>query len=289
MTISTRSKIAIARQLRHISHMLACLSGTIGPDGLVRVRRKGANWVLDLSEGIDLSIYMVGGFERATHAAYRRLLSAGDVCIDIGANIGSHTLPLAGCVGEQGLVIAVEPTAGAYNKLQVNVNVNPDLAERIQLLQAMVTANDNDPLEDGIYASWPLVRSRESNDVPHERHLGVRLSTSGARAGTLATLLSKFRLQRVDLIKIDVDGYEMDVLEGARQLLAEFRPLIIMELAPYTWEERGVPSDAPIRFLQEMNYRFSDLSGKPFSGDGYSVPEIPSGHSINIIARSDHR
>jgi len=283
--ISTRIKIAVARQLRNISVVVAHLSKATGHDGLVRVHRKGANWVLDLSEGIDLSIYLVGGFERSTHAAYRRLLKPGSICIDIGANIGSHTLPLADCVGDSGRVIAIEPTKIAYTKLCANIDANPDLTGRVSLLQAMVTSKDGDPPAESIYASWPVINREGESEEAHNLHLGVRQSTDGARTGTLQSLISEYDLSRVDLIKIDVDGYEMDVLNGAREILTSARPIIVMELSPYTWEERGVPSDAPVNFLRDLNYRFTDLAGKPFSSDGLSVPNISPGHSINIIAQ----
>lgn len=284
MIFSTRSKIAVARQVQKAATRFAAFSGSLGTDGLVRVRRGGANWVLDLEEGIDLSIYLVGGFERATHATYRRLVMPGATCIDIGANIGSHTLPLATCVGESGRVIAIEPTAIAYNKMCVNLDTNPELARRVTRIQAMVTARDEDLPAPSIYASWPVTIKDKEQTPTHDRHLGVKMQTDGARAATLKTLVSDCSLQRIDLIKIDVDGYEMEVLKGAESVLKAQQPIIVMELAPYTWEEKGVASEAPIQFLSNLGYRFRDLSGKAFSATGLDVPLIRPGHSINIIA-----
>ena len=58
-------------------------------------RRGGIVWELDLREGIDFAIYLQGGFEAATLREYGRIVRSGFVALDIGANIGSHTLPLA--------------------------------------------------------------------------------------------------------------------------------------------------------------------------------------------------
>ena len=80
--------------------------------------RQGLTWQLDLREGIDLSIYLLGRFEPSTVRCYTRLVNPGDVVLDVGANIGAHTLPLARLVGEAGRVIAFELTRYAFLKLQ---------------------------------------------------------------------------------------------------------------------------------------------------------------------------
>ena len=277
-------KISIARRLRRVAALFSSLTGTTGADGLVRVRRDKTNWALDLSEGIDLSIFLFGGFERSAHIAYKRLLRPGMVVIDIGANVGSHTLPLAACVDSTGRVIAIEPTTTAFQKLQANVTLNPELAGRITTIQAMISAADDLPAPKEIYASWPVDGRRSASTELHPRHGGALLSTEGAQAISLDSLVAAVSIDRIDLIKLDVDGHEMDVLQGGRRVLTEMRPRIVMELAPYTWIERGIGANAPIDLLRSLGYHFTDLSGRRFSPDGRDVPEIAPGRSINIIA-----
>jgi hypothetical protein len=93
---------------------------------IVLCRRGGTRWKLDLREGIDFSILLLGVFEQSVVAAYRRLIPPGSVVIDIGANIGAHTLRLAGCVGAAGRVVAVEATRYAFERLaeQVKLTLN---------------------------------------------------------------------------------------------------------------------------------------------------------------------
>src|SRR5262245_34452280 len=111
--LTTRTKVAIAR-LAYSA--ISAVRRRVGLDHSVRVVRDGACWELDLREGIDLAIYL-GLFEAGTSRALRRLVRPGAVVLDVGANIGAHTLRLAKLVGESGRVIAFEPTVYAHTKL----------------------------------------------------------------------------------------------------------------------------------------------------------------------------
>ncbi len=95
------------------------------------MRRRGVAWTLDLREGIDFSIWLLGAFELSTVRAYQRILRPGAIVLDIGANIGAHTLHLARAVGTEGKVWAIEPTDYAMGKLKTNIALNPELAPRI--------------------------------------------------------------------------------------------------------------------------------------------------------------
>jgi FkbM family methyltransferase len=255
LLLSTRTKIGIARIAYNL---VSGLRWICRRDDWVRVKRRGLNWWLDLSEGIDLSIYLFGSFEPRTNSAYRRMVTHGDVVLDIGANIGAHTLPLGRCVGESGRVIAFEPTTMAFERLRRNIGENPELVSRIVTEQVMLCDDDGRTPSPLLYASWPL-----HGDAPrHELHLGVAMETTGAKCRTLDTVMVDRGIDRVSLIKMDVDGHEMDVLRGARRTLARYRPRIIMELAEYS---PVADSDTPneiFGFLRGFGYRFSDLNGR---------------------------
>ena len=111
--MNTRRKLAIAGL---ISGIVRTTRGLIGKADVGVFRRGDIVWELDLSEGIDFAIYLRGGFEPETLREYRRIVQAGFVALDIGANIGSHTLPLAQLVGPSGRVYSFEPTDYAFAK-----------------------------------------------------------------------------------------------------------------------------------------------------------------------------
>jgi FkbM family methyltransferase len=228
--LSTRRKVQIARGLSAAITAGRRLCGRASDD--VAVTRRGINWRLDLNEGIDLSIYLLGGFEVRTLRSYRQFVHEGDVVLDIGANIGAHTLPLAQLVGAAGRVIALEPTRWAFQKLSANVARNPALAPRVIARQMMVTDNVSGGMPPAIYSSWPL----GGHDDLHEDHQGRLMPTEGAVSMTLDQLVEEQKLTRVDLIKLDVDGNEHAVLRGGAGTLRRFQPPVMLELAPYVHE-----------------------------------------------------
>jgi len=98
--MKTKTKVLIAKML---SSAILAVRG--GRDRSVEATRRGIRYRLDLKEGIDLAIYL-GVYENSTVRAYRKLIRRGDWVLDIGANIGAHTLQFADLVGDGGRVIA---------------------------------------------------------------------------------------------------------------------------------------------------------------------------------------
>jgi FkbM family methyltransferase len=230
-----------------------------------------------------LAIYVLGGFELRTLRRYAEIIKEGDIVLDIGANIGAHTLPLAQLVGKSGWVFSFEPTAYAFGKQLTNIALNPMLAARISTQQMMLTATDNDDLPDSIYSSWPL----ESAGDLHNEHHGRLMGTHGASKGTLDSFVRGAGIQRVDFIKLDVDGNENDVLAGARTVLRDSRPKIMLELAPYVFGTDTQQFDELLQDLWGMGYQLSDMAtGKVLPSTIASVrAHIPAAGGLNVLAQ----
>jgi FkbM family methyltransferase len=275
--LRTRTKIALARVAQRV-----VMGGrrAIGRGPIAVCRRGGLRWRLDLREGIDFSIFLLGSFEPDMVTAYRHMIAAGAIVIDIGANIGAHTLRLAACVGTAGRVVAVEPTQYAFERLQGHVLLNPELASRIILLQAMLMGSQQAVLADKIESSWPL----ETPSDAHPEHAGVAKVTTGATVKTLDNVVSELGLKSVDFLKLDVDGYEVEVLRGARDTLRRFAPLIFFEHAPYGVAEKGYNPEEIAEILTGAGYRFTDLKRRTLVTGKYRLPEIKVGAGINLIA-----
>lgn len=97
--LTTKTKIAVARILQSI--VMGARRAMGGGDKVI-IRRRGILWDLDLNEGIDFAIYLLGGFELRTLQLYKKIIRSGNIVIDIGANIGAHTMPFAQLVGRLG-------------------------------------------------------------------------------------------------------------------------------------------------------------------------------------------
>lgn len=284
VSLSTRQKIGLAKAVQRPIIWARSLVG-MGHDA--KVTRNGIAWHLDLWEGIDFAIFLQGAFEPSTARALKHLISPGDTVLDIGANIGAHTLAMAESVGDTGRLLAFEPTEYAFSKLTRNIALNPSLAERISAFQTMLVERDTAALEEKISSSWPL---RSSDDL-HQVHRAREMTTAGAAARALDSILAEQNISKVDCIKIDVDGHETKVFRGARETLATHSPVIVMELAPYALEEFGSNIRELLSLLREAGYAFySETTNQKYSDDDAElVRHIPDGGSINVIARSGKR
>lgn len=277
--LNTAQKIGLAKMaFRGIMLFRRALAQ--GPE--TEAVRGGIRWQLDLRQGIDFSIFLLGGFEPATLKSYRRWVKAGDVVLDIGANIGAHTLPLAALVGDGGRVLAFEPTAFAFHKLQANIRLNPRLGRTIHAMQVMLVADANASLEPRIFSSWPLT----NEEGLHEHHRGQLMSTTGATSVSLDQVLMELAINRVDFVKLDVDGNEYDVIRGARGTLAKFRPGVLMELAPYLFDHDPAAFDGLIECFRALDYTLQEVnSGRPIRLNAAEVKQsIPVGASVNVVA-----
>jgi|CXWL01.1.fsa_nt_gi FkbM family methyltransferase len=279
LDLSTATKVRIARMLYRF---LRLVRAPFGSHDLVSVRRRGIVWDLDLREGIDLTIYALGAFERDTLRAIESLVQHGATVLDIGANVGAHTLHLARLVGENGRVIAFEPTDFAIAKLRANLKANPVLEPRVEVHQAFLVADGAaTPVVSSVASSWPV-----DGSIPDDKQMGSRaMSVSGAAAMTVDGVLAASGDPEVQLIKLDVDGYELDVLEGARQMLMRCHPVIVMELAPYVFRPAS-KFDAMVRVLTDLGYVFLPVGSRVvFPSDPVRLRTlIPRLGSVNVVA-----
>lgn len=277
LRLSTAGKLEIARALRRVVGVWLAMSG--GDARNARCRRHAIQWSLDLDEGVQLAMYL-GVYEGSTTSALARLARPGTIAIDIGANIGAQALPLASQVGPTGRVIAVEPADSAITRLRANCALNEDVASRMTLIHRALGA-PGDRAAETYFASWPLAAAAGAHPV----HQGAP-EKSTATASTLDGLVEELGLARVDLIKLDVDGHELPVLNGASATLDRHHPVVVFELAPYLLEERGeAPSALPQLFISHGYHLYDEHTFAALPSDATALlRSIPSGGSRNVIA-----
>ncbi|WMW66263.1 FkbM family methyltransferase [Nitratidesulfovibrio liaohensis] len=277
--LSTSHKVLIARALSAVVLSVRYLCGLSAE---VVTTRRGLTWSLDLKEGIDLAIYVLGGFELGTLRRYAQLIKPGDVVFDIGANVGAHTLPLAQLVGVTGRVYSFEPTAYAFAKQQANIALNPPLVSRISAHQMMLMADESVSLPESVYSSWPLEGAADL----HGKHHGRLMGTHGAVVDTLDSFVLKAGIEHVDFIKLDVDGNENDVLAGAKVVLEDSKPRIMLELAPYVYGSEPHKFDGLLDFLWGAGYKLSDMkTGRLLPQNVAGVRRlIPNAGGLNVLA-----
>lgn len=280
MIIQTKKKIFLASLAYHPIHWIRKI---LGQPNKGKFKRSGYIWELDLGEVVDFMIYLVGGFENYLSDFIRRNLEDGMIALDIGANIGAHTLTMGKSVGSSGKAHAIEATDYAYNKLIRNIGLNPEIVDHIKAHHCMLIPDTTSPeiFSQEIHSSWPF----QSQEKRHQSHQGVLKTIGEAQKISLDQLSADLGISRLDLIKIDVDGNEWNVLSGGRKTIDRFRPIIIMEIAP-DYREANSESGFPQihRFLTELDYRFYTFDGKVLPDQAEELARvIPEGASINVV------
>jgi len=244
------------------------------------ITRNKIKYEVDLSEGINLSLFLFGGFQN--HVTKSKLLSipSDAVIFDIGANFGLMTLPLAQMV-PQGKVYSFEPAHYAIEKLKKNLFLNPGLASRIEVINAFVSTKSTTNPGMKAIASWKVNSEKLEK---HPLNMGSEKPTDGVGSIALDEFCEKENISRLDFIKIDTEGYESDVLGGAVKTIANYRPQIIFEIGLYSMKERGIDFSFYTIYFEKFGYKFYNAkTGAVITLQNYKN-HIPSRATIDIIA-----
>ncbi|MGP8216991.1 MAG: FkbM family methyltransferase [Bacteroidia bacterium] len=246
------------------------------------ISQNGINYEVDLSEGIDLSLFLFGSFQK--HVTHNKLLSLPKdaVIIDIGANFGVMSLQFAQ-IAPEGKVYSFEPTHYAIAKLKRNLELNPSLASRIEVINSFLSATSTANANIKAYSSWK-VNDEKAPDM-HPEHLGAAKSTEGVGAMTLDDFCKSRQLQRLDFIKIDTDGHEYEILQGARETISKYRPQIIFEIGIYVMTEKGIDFTFYSNYFKELNYNMFDSGTTALITLENHKEYIPEKGTIDIIAK----
>ena len=176
-------------------------------------------------------------------------LTAGDVVADVGAHIGLYTIALAKRLAPNGSVIAFEPHEQNYDALTHHVGLN-GVQPAVETVRTAVGAVDGH------------VRFTDDQDVQNRIAAENTCHSSTVPA---ITLDSFFKDRRLDILKVDVEGFEEEVLRGGEVLLADSSRaprLIYLEVHPYNWSLCGTSSDSLLGRLHAAHYEVGTLHGE---------------------------
>lgn len=210
-----------------------------------------AVWTASLKDKARLGVLS----EAIIEGFYRAHVRPGDNVIDVGANAGRHTFPLAECVGADGKVFAIEALPTMMQRLKASaVKMGLPGIEFLEFAAGRESGKVTFyTVPDALALSSLKVRDNIATD-----HAMVPITVQ------MKTLDSLFGADSITFIKLDVEGAEFDVLRGARQLISRCRPAIAFEdgrgrsaeLFGYTMEEF-------YGFFEAVSYSVFDLFGLP--------------------------
>lgn len=188
--------------------------------------RRGVLAHFEADQCIGQSLARYGEWAEDEIALLRAYVPEGALVLDVGANVGSHTLAFAEMVGPSGQVIAIEGQPAAFTLLSYNVVAN-GLADVVTVLPILAGQARG-------LISCGLESAKEN--VGAKSFVGEVLGTTAPGNDKLRVLLplnplDELGIRKCSFIKIDVEGMELDVLRGARGLISGAKPVIYFEHA----------------------------------------------------------
>ncbi len=200
--------------------------------------------LVDTGDTVGCVIAVSGVWEPHITAVARRLLSSGDVFIDVGAHIGYYTLVASRIVGPEGHVYAFEPAPETYAALRENLarnGVSNVTALRLAAGSRYTTAT---------LLEAPRANTSASTLVPRaalESSAGVGHGRTEVSVSPVHTQIQPEHVARVRMVKVDVEGSEIDALRGLERLLGGSSPLaLLVEISP-EWSD-----ESPAAYLDRL-------------------------------------
>jgi len=218
-------------------------------------RRYGCSFECDLHDYDQREIYYMGP-EPYQVRYLRKFIQPGWTVIDVGANCGWYSLLMSKWVGHSGRVFAFEPSPRSLPVIRRNLELNP--GARV-FLQEMA-------LGDTLGSC--------AMRVPEPRHLGMDQVCSGSsiRMATLDSFVHSNGVERVDFIKVDIEGFEPHFLRGAEGTLRQFHPPMLVEINPAPLANFGSSEEGLESRLHELQYDLFE-----FSWRGIRLYQRPAG------------
>jgi FkbM family methyltransferase len=206
--------------------------------------RHGWFHVLDTDTVVGRSLINYGEWTEAECALLANHLRPGDNVIDVGAHVGAHSVPLARAIAPSGVLLAFEPQGFLFDLLAANLSRN---------------GVSNARLHNAGCGGRCAVATFPAPDYGQPANFGARsfttpeLSHAGADAPghdrvSIVSIDSCCDLDQLRLIKVDVEGMELDVLKGAKDVIRRLRPILYVE------NENPARSEALLQWLKDAGY-----------------------------------
>lgn len=235
-----------------------------------------ANWQNPLVPTITLTSPMVEFF--------KQFIKEGDLAIDIGANIGDTTVPMALCAGKTGLSLAFDPNPYVFKILKKNATLNLEKVNIVPLPYAISKQEEefffiSSEASFGNGGISPTKDSQHGKFVYPEKVKGVNLTN----------LLKRDYpqwLQKLSFIKIDAEGYDKEIIKSISDLISKYKPVIIAESFGKATDEEKMELYDTIKKHQYEIFYFEDfdINGRVIKlSDKEDI--LKWKHTINIYSK----
>lgn len=245
------------------------------PEYETQVKRGGVHFKLRLADYMQWHVY--ANLPEPLWEYSWRLLHTDPVLFDLGANIGAFSLKSAKKLDQKNFdyrIYSFEPNKEIVNQLKENLELNPDLSTNITVIPKALSSSEGTMFfqtEDENTGAGKLIAKGSKNMV---------------EVTTVDSFVSQNNIEKIDLIKIDVEGHEPKVLEGAQHTIEKFKPILIIEITDQWFRSFDSSAYEIIEMLSSLGYNLmSDKTGK---AKPFSIGESEDfNHQFNILAFHD--
>ena len=211
---------------------------------------------VDTASFLEWSVFFFGRYEPEVTRQIRRHLFPGAVAFDVGANVGFYTLVMAKAVEERGIIIAVEPHPEIFQRLCEHLELNK-LHNVIPLRCALGTS-----LGRAVLRMPAAGNSNKGCSTLASVGPGLLPRSADVEVQTVDEIVRIRKLSHLDLIKIDTEGWDLRVLQGAEGSLQSFHPVIIFEYTVGGWGNARVSFKEAQDWISALGYRLFVIRGK---------------------------
>lgn len=223
------------------------------------------NWMKDLrlriypGNEVFRSIFVRGIYDPNMVVVLNALLPSGGVLIDIGANMGYCSLLMSRTVGEDGKVFAIEPSERDFLRLIDNVSLNK--LNNVGVYRLAIS-----DISGEVEISIASEERSSLNTLGTEfSNKGIeKLRTEKVEATTLDRFVEQEEIDKIDVIKMDIEGSELKALLGAKDSIEMFRPALILGINKNSLKANGSSVEEIEKILRDLRYKTYCLTEEPF-------------------------
>ncbi len=210
-----------------------------------------------------------------------RLLHEGMTVVDVGANHGLFSMEAAHFVGSTGRVYAFEPTPELYAHLRKHLEVNH--LKNVYLLEKAVGSFDGNA-KLRVHHECTGLNSLASQDLVWQGSTLIADQVINVPICKLDTVVNSENISHIDILKIDVEGFELEVLRGARNILANhIVKYIILEIAECHQPNSGFKIDDILTFIDELEYSIHLITPEGEIGEQVKNRQLYRGNGGNFV------
>jgi FkbM family methyltransferase len=231
--INHRGKRYVHRFLRSAFHLNSSCD--------LEVVRQGLLWHLNPSDFVQTHLYWMGEYEGWDLQQLSRWVGPNSIVVDVGANFGYYSVSLAAALQGKGRVYAFEPCRETFARLQTNIALNH--------FESNITA-----VSGGLSDSRGVAYLDRFTGNSGAATLTSNPTGDAVELDTLDHFCELHALTRLDVVKVDVEGSELRVINGGRQALSRFHPVVMIEFNSEALSRAGASVEVLDGSLRDLGY-----------------------------------